>query len=293
MWNSDSRTSQPSPASPRLLDTIPSFLAYAKSAAPEAPWLREDLWEKQYHSAHPEVFKAYAAHQGEPAPGHLSHRLYTVRQRVERAAPLWPSILDEAEPRVRAMLRAEDVLSPLHVLMVGTFTTNAFVGRLGSEPAVFWCLEWFSNPEAARVLVAHETTHAFHQELLGAAPPDNDLAWTCLFEGLAVQASREAFPGRPEEEYFWYGMGRFEDWLTWCRERRADLLAMFRRALEEEDPGAVETFFEGGEVEGHWRTGFFVADHVVSALRRPLGELARLNPDEARRAIREGLAFLA
>ena len=115
-----------------------TFLAYAKSAAPEAPWLREDLWEKQYHSAHPEVFKAYAAHQGEPAPGHLSHRLYTVRQRVERAAPLWPSILDEAEPRVRAMLRAEDVLSPLHVLMVGTFTTNAFVGRLGSEPAVFW-----------------------------------------------------------------------------------------------------------------------------------------------------------
>jgi len=293
MWNSDSRTSQPSPASPRLLDTIPSFLAYAKRAGPEAPWLREDLWEKQYRSAHPEVFEAYAVHQGEPALGHLSHRLYTVRQRVEQAASLWPAILEEAEPRVRTLLGAEDVASPLHVLMVGTFTTNAFVGRLGSEPAVFWCLEWFSNPEAARVLVAHETAHAFHQELLGAAPPDNDLAWTCLFEGLAVQASREAFPGRPEEEYFWYGMGRFEDWLTWCREHRADLLAMFRRALEEEDPGAVETFFEGGEVEGHWRTGFFVADHVVSALRRPLGELARLNPDEARRAIREGLAFLA
>jgi len=126
------------------------------------------------------------------------------------------------------MLRAEDVLSPLHVLMVGTFTTNAFVGRLGSEPAVFWCLEWFSNPEAARVLVAHETTHAFHQELLGAAPPDNDLAWTCLFEGLAVQTSRGAFPGRPEEEYFWYGMGGFEDWLTWCREHRRNLLALFR-----------------------------------------------------------------
>src|SRR5207245_1156035 len=124
-------------------------------------------------------------HQGEPAPGHLSHRLYTVRQRVERAAPLWPSILDEAEPRVRALLGAEDVASPLHVLMVGTFTTNAFVGRLGSEPAVFWCLEWFSNPEPARVLVAHETAHAFHQELLGGAPPGHDLAGTCLVEGWA------------------------------------------------------------------------------------------------------------
>jgi len=109
---------------------------------------------------------------------------------------------------------------------------------------------------------------------------------------LAVQTSRGAFPGRPEEEYFWYGMGGFEDWLTWCREHRRNLLALFRQALEEEDPRAVETFFEGGEVEGHWRTGFFVADEVVGALQRPLGELARLDPDEARRTIREGLASL-
>jgi len=120
----------------RLLDTIPSFLAYAKRAAPEAPWLRENLWKEQYHSAHPKVFKAYAVHQGEPAPRHLSHRLYTVRQTVERAAALWPAILEEAEPRVRKLLEAEEVVSPLHVLMVGTFTTNAFVGRLGSEAAV-------------------------------------------------------------------------------------------------------------------------------------------------------------
>ncbi|HMC08520.1 MAG TPA: hypothetical protein VKL22_04285, partial [Actinomycetota bacterium] len=63
-------------------------------------------------------------------------------------------------------------------------------------------------------------------------------------------------------------------------------------ALEEEDPGAVETFFEEGKVEGHWRTGFFVADQVVGALRQPLRELARLDPDEARRAIRAGLASL-
>jgi hypothetical protein len=110
---------------------------------------------------------------------------------------------------------------------------------------------------------------------------------------LAVQASREAFPGRPEEEYFWYGMGQFEDWLTWCREHRADLLARFRQALEAEDPGAVETLFEGGEVEGHWRTGFFIADQVVGALQQPLRELARLDPDEARQAIDKGLASLA
>jgi len=54
----------------------------------------------------------------------------------------------------------------------------------------------------------------------------------------------------------------------------------------------VETLFEGGQVEGHWRTGFFVADEVVGALRRPMRELARLDPDEARRRIREGLASL-
>ena len=276
----------------RLLDTTPSFLAYARKAAPEAPWLRENLWEEHYRSAHPEVFEAYALQHGEPAPGVLSRRLWTVRQRVEQAASLWPAILEDAEPRVRTLLGAEDVASPLHVLMVGTFTTNAFVGRLGSDPAVFWCLEWFSNLEPAQVLVAHETAHAFHRELLGAPPPEHDLAWTCLFEGLAVQASRHAFPGRPAEEYFWYGMGGFEDWLTWCQEHRMDLLTMFHKALEDEDPRAVETFFEEGAVEGRWRTGFFVADEVVGALSRPLRELARLDPDEARRAIRSELASL-
>ena len=273
----------------RLLDTIPSFLAYAKRAALEGPGLRESLWEA-YRSAHPEVFEAYAFHQGQPSPALLARRLSTVRKRVEEAARVWPAILEEVEPRVQEVLGAGQVPTPLQVLMVGTFTTNAFVGRLGSEPAVFWCLEWFSDPEPTRVLVAHEIAHALHQGLLGAPPPRDDLLWTCFFEGLAVQASREAVPGRPEEEYFWYGIGRFEDWLPWCREHRGELLARFRRALEKEDPGEVKAFFGEGDVEGRWRTGFFIADLLVGALPQPLGELARLAPEEALRALRAGLA---
>lgn len=278
----------------RLLDTTPDFVAYAKMAAPEAPWLRENLWEEHYRSVFAEVFEAYAREQGNPDPKHLARRLYAVRERVEKAASLWPGILAEAEPRVRDLLDAGEVPAPLHVLMAGTFTTNAFVGRLGSDPAVFWCLEWFSSPDAARVLVAHETTHAFHQELLGAPPKDHDLAWTCLYEGLAIQTSRQAFPGRPEADYFWYGLASAgDDWVPWCQEHRSELFDRLRKAMSDEDPDAAGTLFAEGDVEGRWRTGYFLADQLVGGLSRPLADLARLDPDEAREAIRAALSAVA
>jgi hypothetical protein len=167
----------------------------------------------------------------------------------------------------------------VHVLVVGASSTSAVVGRMGDDVALFHCLEWYRSRAGASTLVAHEDTHAWHQIRLGAAPPEDDLAWTAFYEGLALRASRQLVPDQPDQDYFWYGYEGFEEWLPWCRERRDTLLETFRASLD--DRGAVESFFGGGLVEGQWRVGFFVADELVGGIGHPVAELAALSVEEA------------
>jgi hypothetical protein len=171
--------------------------------------------------------------------------------------------------------------------MVGTFTTNAAVGRLNDEVTVFHCLEWFQTAAGARILVAHETTHAWHELALGVKPPEDDAAWLAFYEGLAIAASREVVPGRPDLEYYWYGHEDVETWLDFCQERHDDLLEHFRASLDA--PETVETYFGGGMIQGQWRVGFYLADELVRSLNRPLPELVAMSVDEGRQAIREAL----
>jgi len=273
----------------RLLDTIPAFEAYARKAGVESPLKREFKWRDEYRAAHPEVFQAFDA--AFPSAGGLAavvRELSRVRTRVDEAAPVMRRIVEEVDPRIPEVLGLPAEPAPVHVLMVGTFATNAAVGRLGDDTAVFHCLEWFQTAEGARALVAHEGTHAWHQLQLGSTPPDDDLAWTTFSEGLAVQASRTVVPGLPEIDYFWYGHPEVEDWLPWCQASYGELLKHFRASLD--IPEAIETFFGGGMVDGRWRVGFYVADSLVASLGRSLPELAAMTVDEGRAAVRDALA---
>jgi hypothetical protein len=213
-----------------------------------------------------------------------------IRKRVEEAAPVVRQAIEDTEGKLPALLGLEDpARTPLHVLMVGTLTTNATVGCVGDDVAVFHCLEWFQKPEGARVLVAHETTHAWHQLALGRKPPEDDAAWMAFGEGLAIAASRALVPDRPELEYFWYGHGEVAHWLDWCRDHREELLDHFRASIDA--PETVETYFGGGMIQGQWRVGFYLADELVKSLGLPLGELAAMSVDEGRSAVRQELGL--
>lgn len=295
----------------RILDTIPDFEKFARKAALESPVIREQLWRDLYHNAHPEIFETFFAEQpGREGMHALVRELGKVRVRVKDAAPLMPDLINEVESAVRKVLAVdvpgtaqearEDVgrqapgqlggdspgVSPLHVLMVGTFSTNGLAARLGDEVAVFHCLEWFAGPEPTQVLIAHEDTHAWHQLSLAAQPPQ-DLAWTTFYEGLAIQVSRLVVPGRPEHDYFWYGVAGFEDWPGECRTDEAKLLNKFKNSLDTE--GSVDAFFGGGFVERKWRTGYYLADLLVGRLGRPIEELLKLTIEEGRQAIKDAL----
>ncbi|MEW6154262.1 MAG: hypothetical protein AB1673_09790 [Actinomycetota bacterium] len=275
---------------PRLLDTTAAFEAFARKAAIETPYMREGLWVDKYEGAHPEVFEAFYATHGSPSGrAAVVRELSRVRARAEEAAGVVRRAVADTEKILPGLLDRPEVPSPLHVLMVGTLTTNAAVGRIGDDIAVFHCLEWFQSAEGTQVLVAHETTHAWHELALGTSPPENDAAWMAFSEGIAIAASRAVYPGRPELDYFWYGHPDVETWLSWCTEHRQSLLDHFRASIDA--PDTTETYFGGGMIEGQWRVGFYLADELVKELGLSLPQLVAMNVTEGRTAIRAALGL--
>lgn len=273
----------------RIIDTAPTFDSFARSAFLESPLVRERLWEERYEGEYPEVFRAFYAGSGSTAGrANLVRDLSTVRARVRDAAPVENRLIEELEPAIHVALGLPADPAPQHVLVVGSFSVDADVGRLGDDVALFHCLEWFHGEEGMRVLVAHETSHAWHEIALDVVPPEDDAAWLAFYEGMAVIASRTVVPGRPPEQYFWYGHEGFADWLPWCEEHRDELLGRFASDLD--DPGAVETWFGAGLVDGRWRVGYYLADELVSSLGRPLPELVAMTVEEAQAAIRAAAA---
>ena len=272
----------------RIVDTVPAFEAYARTAFLDSPGVREEHWRTRYEGAYPDVFAAfYAKEPSTDGRKALVRELSALRQRVGEAAPAMDRILRDVDPVVRDAMGISSGTEPVHVLMVGPSSINAVVGRIGDDVALFHCLEWFRTEAGARVLAAHETAHAWHEVGLGVEPPADDLAWTALSEGMAIAASRVVVPGRAEDDYFWFGYEGFEDWLAWCQEHRDDLIGRFAAALDE--PGSMDQFFGAGLVDGRWRAGYFVADEVVKGLGRTLPELAAMTVEEGGGAVREHL----
>ncbi|HEX6539087.1 MAG TPA: hypothetical protein VF155_07905 [Candidatus Dormibacteraeota bacterium] len=273
---------------PRIIDTSQAFDTFAGEVELETPLVREVRWRDQYEAGYTEVFEAFYEAQGSrDRPAGMLHNLSRVRKHAREAAAALPEIIETVDEAVGRTLGFEPGDGPVHVLLVGTAGANAVVGRLGDETAVFHSLEWFQAPEPARVAVAHETAHGWHQKHLSEAPPANDAAWPVFEEGLAVQTSRAVVPGRPEDEYFWYGLEGFDHWAAWCADHAKKLRHRMHHALE--DPSSLSQLFGSGAVEGHHRTGYHVADGLVAEMQRPLNELARLSPAEASAAIREAL----
>ncbi|HEX3540342.1 MAG TPA: hypothetical protein VHT75_07835 [Acidimicrobiales bacterium] len=272
---------------------MPAFEAFARKAGVESPLRRELLWKDLYRAAHLDVFTGIEAavpgfESGVPA---MVRELSRIRTRAKEAGPTMRAVIEEIDPNVAEVLGVPIDPSPVHVVMVGAFTTNSAVGAVGDDVAVFHCVEWFQSVDGARVLVAHEAAHAWHRLALRRAgetvPPDDDLLWMIFSEGLATQASRAAAPNLAEVDYFWYGHPAMEDWVSWCEEHAGELRDLMAAAID--DPAAVERLFGAGFVDGRWRTGYHVADRLVASLGRTMPELVAMSVDEARRVVSDAL----
>ncbi len=276
-----------------IIDTTPAFEEFAAEAALESPVFREKLWRERYEGAYPDVFEGYYATLGSRArPTRMVRELAAVRRRVRAYTAILQQVIEDIDPIVRDLVQAPLSPAPVHVLMVGTGATNAIVGRLCGRVAVYHCLEWTQPAAAARVLTAHESTHAWQQTFPNVeAPKPTDLAWLMFWEGVAIQTSRIAVPDRPEQEYFWYGLAGFETWPDWCRARRVQLRERILLGIDgsTEAEAEAEAMFTGQVAGEPSRTGYFVADDIVGGLRRTLPELARTRVADARSAVRVAL----
>lgn len=272
----------------QLVDTAPAFDAFAKAAALESPFVREQLWRDRYEAAHADIFAAFYSGDVSPRRPLLQLReLARVREQARDGSAALAPVIDEVDETVRVLLGAPTLPAPTHVLLVGGGTVNASVGRLDGDVAVFHCLEWFRSAEDWRVLAAHETAHAWHEILLGGSPPTDDLAWTTFSEGFAVRASVEAVPDRPECDYFWYGHAGFDSWLAWCHEHHEELRAHLRDHLD--DRAQANAMFGSERHQGHSRTGYFIAADLVTSTGMPLTELVRLSVPEGSELVRSAL----
>lgn len=274
---------------PRVIDTTQDFLSFAAEVQLESPLIREMRWREQYEAAHPDVFEAYYTAQGSrDRPATMIQNLARVRRHVDDTAQALPRIIEEVDPEVGRVMGYPEGEGPVHVLLVGTAGANAIVGRLGDETAVFHLLEWVQAPSAARIAVAHETAHGWHQIHLDETPPgDEDVAWMTFSEGLAIRVSRAVAPDQPEQDYFWYGIPGFEGWPEWCAEHSGALRRQLLRTLD--DPSGAGDLFGAGSLDGHHRTGFHVADALLESMHRPLPELAQWGVGHARSAVRAAL----
>ncbi|HUQ64433.1 MAG TPA: hypothetical protein VM121_11820 [Acidimicrobiales bacterium] len=274
-----------------LLDTTADFDTFARKVGLDTPLEREVQWKARYESAYPLVFRAFYTGGGSPdgRPA-VARELSRIKRRVAEAAPVMRAHIEEIDPVLGETLGMPPDPSPLHVLMVGTFSTNAVVAKVGDDIAVLHCLEFYQTPEGAKVLVAHEATHAWQRLATGdEQPPETDPGWLAFSEGVATRASRELVPGVDETDYFWYGHPEVEDWLPWCQENRDKLLERFAGGFDES--WTYEAFFGAGRVDDHWRVGYFVADEIVRRIDKPLSELVKMGVDEGKAEVKEVLGL--
>lgn len=280
----------------------PDFLAFWQQAKGRPLPEQEQLWHELYQARHPDVFEVYQDYGGRlDRDDRLAAALVCFPAHLSTLEPLIyqaPKLVIRTAEATRQVFGAAPAELPF-VLMVGLFRSNGWADLLRGRQTAFLALEQFATPQALEITVAHETAHVLH---LGEDPArwnEHDVGEKLFKEGLAVCASEQVVPGLTAGEYLWFGPG-FEDWVTRCTERWAELREEVLRDLDRQDEATADRHFTyfpdqlGERGERPTRAGYFVGYQVVSYLtrRHSLRELASWSPTEAKEAVRQVLTTL-
>jgi hypothetical protein len=275
-----------------IVDVGPQFLAWY-AAAKEAPDAdaRFKLWQELY---------GFAAVPPGPQGEAIARRL------VDGAWPRYGEAVAPAkagaagmQPQPMAILhhvaQVLAVQEPVHIQLiayVGGFEDNAFSYR-AALPVVAIPLE--SQPDLRARFLAHEGTHAIHMiagHLSGGW--ERSVAATLLQEGLAMQVTREVFPGLPVQAYVSAAPG----WWEGSQAKERAILTDLRGKLALSDSATVMSVTMAvAPASGLNREAYYGGWRVVEQMRKDglsLAEIARIPeadmPARAGKAIDEILA---
>lgn len=189
-----------------------------------------------------------------------------------------PAIIKEMEERFQKAFRLDLQLS--HILMVGTFGSNAFVTRHNKRKIYFAAEKLSAKPDHLKVISAHEIGHVTHFTL----PTSKGMDWstvdwmtglTTLFtEGAATYLSKKIVPGLQKSVYFTYD-DEGDPWVNCYEENKAEVKRRFLEdATGEWDMVKEKEWFRlsGGSYFGYNRLGYLLGTDYVEQLVEKLGE---------------------
>lgn len=288
----------------RVRDLVPDFLACLDECAeaPVATW--PDRWRSRYLGRHPEVFRAVDRDGEWSGAQGLSKIMIGLRDgaaelaaRAEAVRALLPAGVTVVGD---AMGWAGDGRPIECVVLVGLHRANGWADILDNRLALFLAVEELGPPGDDWLLVLHELAHVIHDRQAAIRDwPDYGVANTLLVEGLATQVSAELDPGRPDEEYLWFGRPGYRPWLDDCRRRWPEILDRIRADLDATDTEHHAPYFlmrDSPLAAGlPKRCGYLVGLAAVRRLREEnsLSDIASWELGRVRVEVRRALADLA
>ncbi|MGW5015593.1 hypothetical protein ACWEOR_26430 [Micromonospora chalcea] len=250
-------------------DLVPDFLARAERSGPP--------WTSRYLAGHPDVVRALRRDGGWSDAAGVAAALDGLRGRATELAARAETVralLPGGVAAVAGALGWSGDGGPVEcVVLVGRNQANGWAGELNGRYALFLAVEQLGPPEDLDLLVRHEAAHVVHDR--GAAIrdwPEYGVANALFTEGLATQVTAELDPGRPDEEYLWFGRPGHRQWLDECRRRWPEILRRVRADLDATDVEHHAPYFlmrDSPLADGlPKRCGYLVGLTVVRHLRR-------------------------
>lgn len=287
----------------RVRDLVPDFLACLDECAgtPTATW--PERWRSRYVGQHSDVFQALDRAGDWSDADDLTGILRALRDRSDDLAARADAVrvlLPDGVTAVCDALGWSDPGDPVEcVVLVGLHRANGWADTLDGRYALFLAVEEIGPPGDDRLLVLHEAAHVVHDRLAGIRDwPEHGVANALLTEGLATQVSAEADPGRPDEDYLWFGRTGYRSWLDECRRRWPEIVGRVRADLDAIDAAHNAPYFlmRDSPLAGDLpkRCGYLVGLAAVRWLRNTysLPEIASWPLPRARNEIRLALTDL-
>ncbi|MFG1675843.1 DUF2268 domain-containing putative Zn-dependent protease [Micromonospora sp. NPDC049282] len=270
----------PPTALPHVRDLSPDALACLREcrSAPADRW--PELWRSGYLARHPDVFRALDRDGDWSDPAAVTAAVAGLRDRVTDLAARAEAVRDLLPAGVADAVGAlgwSGEGGPVEcVVLVGLRRANGWADDLGGRYALFLAVESLGPEEDVHLLVRHEVAHVVHDRRAAIRDwPSHGVANQIFAEGLATQVTAELDPGRPIEEYLWFGRPGHRPWLDECRRRWPEILGRIRADLDATDPDHHAAYFltRASPLRGDLptRSGYLVGCAAVRRLRERHG----------------------
>lgn len=264
-----------------------------KMAAQLSPEEQLDAWVAHYMSAWPELLHRQ---QHDYARAGEDWR----RIALERVLPYWSMRLSTMDEIQRDLA---DVVGPVYLQAqrnLGLDCEVIFIIYVGIGCGAGWatayegkhaCLFGIENiaecgwtgRENLAALTAHELGHIFHAWRRGVLEVEGGKGgpfWPLYEEGFAQRCEHIVMGCDSWHEQHGYSAAT-GDWIAWCRDNLTELAKEFLRRVRSGE--STRDFFGSWyDIKGWRQCGYFLGHELIRKLelRRPLGQIALLSPEE-------------